>query len=86
MTEELEGLFPEVNSREELVDFLPRLSQRMESGECELENPRTADFVEAASAWVDSCDGFFANFGRELPEQPDWSFVAMLFKAASVYE
>ncbi len=30
--------------------------------------------------------GFFANQGKETPEQPDWALIAMIFSAAFVYE
>jgi hypothetical protein len=79
-------MIPDVNSKEELAEFLLALSQKLENGAHPLENPGTVDFIEAASAWIDSCDGFYENFGLEMPAQPDWKFIATIFKAACVYE
>lgn len=31
-------------------------------------------------------DGYFRNRGGEVPEQPSWSLIAAMLRAATVYE
>ncbi|MFD5317076.1 hypothetical protein [Streptomyces sp. NPDC127098] len=75
-----------ITSRQDLAAYLLQLAQRVERGELRQENERSVDYVRAAAYWTRSMHGFFANQGKETPEQPDWALIAMIFSAAFVYE
>ncbi|WP_304453415.1 hypothetical protein [Nocardiopsis sp. YSL2] len=77
----------EVRSREDLARFLIELSGKMERGEIPVENLTAEGLVDAAGRWTCSMDGFFENIIQEpVPENPDWSMVAAIFRAALIYE
>ncbi|WP_442712901.1 DUF7660 family protein [Streptomyces rochei] len=38
------------------------------------------------AAWVHDSPGFYRNFGKELPADGDWTFIARALQAATVYE
>ncbi|WP_435813000.1 DUF7660 family protein, partial [Streptomyces rochei] len=50
------------------------------------ENNTLAAFLEALAAWVHDSPGFYRNFGKELPADGDWTFIARALQAATVYE
>lgn len=75
-----------IHSREDLSAFLLELARNIESGDFPLENGSSIDYVRAAGYWVRSMHKFFANRGEEMPDQPNWQTIAMIFSAACVYE
>ncbi|MGH3312415.1 MAG: DUF7660 family protein [Streptomyces sp.] len=76
----------DVQSRDDLYRFLVDLAQRVKSGEFPMENESSVDYVKAAAYWIRSMHGFFANRGEQVPADPEWSTIAMIFTAAFVYE
>ncbi len=72
----------EVETRDDLVRFLLEMSSQVES----FQNQELAVFLEAASAWLADMDGYFLNRGEEVPVSPDWSLVAGVLAAATVYD
>jgi len=74
----------EVASREQLAAYVRELAHEAARGD--LENATLGAFLEALSAWIDDMDGYFANLGNEVPTQPDWKLVAMMLRAATMYE
>jgi hypothetical protein len=76
-----------VGSREDLARYLVSLAARLREGDLSTENPSTDAFIDAAGRWTESMDGFFSNVLKEpVPDSPDWSMVAAMFRAALVYE
>jgi hypothetical protein len=75
-----------VNSREELVSYIQRISAAIAGGK-EVENATLDRFLEALSRWIEDCPGFFRNTGYELPgDASSWPFVAHALSAALIYE
>lgn len=76
-----------IETREDLVRYLASLARRIETGDVQLAHGRIGDYIEAASAWTGSMDGYFANIiGAPVPDQPDWKMIAAIFTAATIYE
>ncbi|WP_092557463.1 DUF7660 family protein [Actinoplanes derwentensis] len=76
-----------VESREDLARYLVSLAARLREGDLPTENPSTDAFIDAAGRWTKSMDVFFSNVLKEpVPDSPDWSTVAAVFRAALVYE
>ncbi|MBB5122736.1 DUF7660 family protein [Streptomyces eurocidicus] len=76
-----------IQSREDLADFLTELARKVREGELSVENATTDSSVDSAGRWTRSMDGFFMNVIKEpVPETPDWSMIAAIFRAALVYE
>jgi hypothetical protein len=75
-----------IRSREDLAEFLVRLSTKVREGTFPMENTASPDLVNAAGRWVRAMDGFFMNRGEEVPEVPDWAMIAAVFCAALMYE
>lgn len=50
------------------------------------ENSTLDRFLEALAAWTESSDGWYRNFGKDLPANGDWTFIARALSAATVYE
>ncbi|MFE9859029.1 hypothetical protein [Streptomyces sp. NPDC005780] len=76
----------EVSSREELVTFVRALHQDYLRRGNEWENQSLDHFLEALAAWMDASPGWYRNFGKELPEEGDWTFLARALQAATVHE
>ena len=76
-----------VRSREDLAVFLAQLASRMQDGSVRLENPSSAEFVDAAARWTRAMPGFYKNArSSTVPDEPDWAMIAAIFAAAVVYE
>ncbi|WP_441007489.1 DUF7660 family protein [Saccharopolyspora montiporae] len=41
-----------------------------------VENAAVQDFLDAAGAWVADMDGYFAQRGEVVPDEPSWALVA----------
>ncbi|BCW08331.1 fumarylacetoacetate hydrolase family protein [Arthrobacter sp. NtRootA1] len=59
-------------------------SLRQEPGNWE--NSDLESFPEALSAWTRDMDGYFANLGEPVPDEPSWRLIAQMLLAARVYE
>ncbi|MFH9404349.1 hypothetical protein ACH4JS_32000 [Streptomyces sp. NPDC017638] len=75
-----------IADREAFVAFLARLRADYEANGAQWENPTLNDFLGALEAWVDGSDGWYRNFGHELPAAGDWTFFARALTAARIYE
>ncbi|WP_369384165.1 hypothetical protein [Streptomyces sp. cg36] len=40
----------------------------------------------ALAAWIRASPGWYQNFGKELPDGGDWTFLARALQTATVYE
>ncbi|ALO13464.1 Cytosine deaminase-related metal-dependent hydrolase [Streptomyces venezuelae] len=76
----------EVLSRDELVALVRELRQDYLRRGHEWENQSLDHFLEALAAWIDDSPGWYRNFGKQLPEEGDWTFLARALQAATVYE
>ncbi|MFJ9777824.1 hypothetical protein ACIRVF_42400 [Kitasatospora sp. NPDC101157] len=76
----------EIRSREELVAFIRDLHQDYLRQGQDWENSTLDRFLEALAAWTESSDGWYRNFGKDLPANGDWTFIARALSAATVYE
>jgi len=76
----------EIRSRDELVAFVRELHQDYLRRGYEWENQRLDHFLEALAAWMHDSPGWYRNFGKDLPESGDWTFLARALQAATVYE
>ena len=75
-----------VQTRGDLAVFVLALREDLLGNQAAWENPTLERFLEALAAWCTDMPGYFLNRGVEQPEQPDWSLVARMLMAASVYE
>ncbi|WP_455432917.1 DUF7660 family protein [Streptomyces rochei] len=55
-------------------------------GECPPPGKITQRNEALLAAWVHDSPGFYRNFGKELPADGDWTFIARALQAAAVYE
>ncbi|MFI1438688.1 DUF7660 family protein [Streptomyces fructofermentans] len=76
----------EVRSRDELVSFVEGLREDYLRRGHEWENQTLDRFLEGLAAWMHASPGWYQNFGKELPESGDWTFLARALQAATVYE
>ncbi|MEV7815560.1 hypothetical protein AB0P05_33330 [Streptomyces flaveolus] len=76
----------EIHTRDELVAFVRDLRQDYLQRGHDWENHTLERFLEALAAWIASSDGWYRNFGKELPANGDWTFIARALHAATVYE
>ncbi len=75
-----------VRTRDDFVAFVCALLNDLKSGDTPWENATLERFVEALAAWSTDMDGYYANRGEKLPEQPSWRIVAEMLLAATMYE
>ncbi|MDO3648980.1 DUF7660 family protein [Nocardia mangyaensis] len=78
--------FNEISTPGQLSEFLRELSGELNSNPGAHENRTSESMLEAAAAWVEDMDGYFLNNSIPRPESVDWSFIALLFRAALSYE
>lgn len=76
----------EIRSREELVVFVRALHQDYLRHGNEWENQTLDAFLEGLAAWMNDSEGWYRNFGKELPAAGDWTFLARALQAATTYE
>jgi hypothetical protein len=76
----------QVSTREELAAFVRELHAELAANPDEWENATLDRFLEALSRVIDDMDGWFANRGEPVPNQPTWRLVAESLDAARVYE
>jgi hypothetical protein len=75
-----------VSTREDLSNFIDRLSNDLNSNKGEWENHDLPSFLEAMSGWVQDMDGFYKNNGKDVPIDVPWNIFADILYAAKVYE
>ncbi|MFI1801616.1 hypothetical protein ACH427_30340 [Streptomyces sp. NPDC020379] len=76
----------EIRSREELAAFIRGLHEDYLRRGHAWENGTLDRFLQALAAWTSDSSGWYSNFGKELPEGGDWTFLARALQAATVYE
>ncbi|MER0443935.1 hypothetical protein ABR738_05030 [Streptomyces sp. Edi4] len=76
----------EVSSREEFVAFVRELHQDYLRRGNEWENQSLDQFLESLAAGMDASPAWYRSFGKKLPEEGDWTFLARALQAATVYE
>ncbi|MFE5028235.1 hypothetical protein ACFRAO_34235 [Streptomyces sp. NPDC056656] len=76
----------EIRTRDELVAFVRDLHQDYLQRGHDWENHTLDHFLEALAAWMAGSDGWYRNFGKEVPANGDWTFIARALSAATVYE
>ncbi|MEU1520149.1 hypothetical protein ABZ490_49955 [Streptomyces sp. NPDC005811] len=76
----------EIHTRDELVAFIRDLHQDYLQRGHDWESHTLDQFLEALAAWIASSDGWYRNFGKEVPANGDWTFIARALSAATVYE
>jgi hypothetical protein len=76
----------EIHSREDLVAFIRDLHQDYLHRGQDWENSTLDRFLEALASWTEDSGGWYRNFGKELPANGDWTFIARALSAATVYE
>ncbi len=75
-----------VGSREDLVAYINRLRDEYRADPEAWENNSLERFLDALAAWIDDSPGYWSNIGQPNSEQPDWSWVALALRAATLYE
>jgi hypothetical protein len=75
-----------IKTRGEFVAFVHELRQNLQSTPSEWENLSLDDYLEALAAWVEDCDGFYANRGEAVPRDLNWKFLGEALLAAKFYE
>ncbi|MEV4614919.1 hypothetical protein AB0K43_20315 [Kitasatospora sp. NPDC049258] len=75
-----------VRSREDLAAYIRALHRAFVDHGHEWENGTLGPFLEALASWTEDADGWYRNFGQELPPGGDWTFLARALGAATVYE
>lgn len=75
-----------VQTHHDLAQFVRDLLREYRADADAWENTTLPDFLEAMSAWIDDMDGWYANRGEAMPDQPSWATFAQILGAATVYE
>ena len=65
-----------VKTPADLVDFIHHLNREVVPDDEEVRNRQMSDTLVAVANWIEESEP------EELPDQPDWGFVALLFMAA----
>lgn len=76
----------EVKTKEDLVVFIQELLKDFQENKENWENITLERYLETLAAYFNDINGFYANQGRTIPEQPDWEMIAVALKGASMYE
>lgn len=76
----------QVRTRDEFVAFVDALSRDHVANGKKWENRDLPSYLEALGAWTGSLDGYCANQGIPVPEQPSWHLLAEMLYAATLYE
>ncbi len=74
----------QINTRAELAALIRKMSVEDTS---KWDNSNLGSFLEALSAWVDHCDGYYTNTGSDInPDSATWQILADALQAAKIYE
>ena len=80
------GAADEVTNYRDLANYLRLAADDLVQDPEDWENVKLEDFLRAWSAWLDDRSGYYANRGEPVPDQPTWSQIAVMVRAAKVYE
>lgn len=75
-----------IETREQLAKFILDLADEARTKPKSWENVDLPAFLEALAAFTEDMDGYFANRGEAVPEQPTWSTLGEMLIAATMYE
>jgi hypothetical protein len=76
----------QVVDRQGLVALIQDVTKELEDpGHAPWENDSVAQYLEALAAWLEDCDGYYENLGRQAPNNP-WTLLAVAIRAARNYE
>ena len=74
----------QINTRAELIALI---SELITDDSSKWENSDNGAFLEALGAWIEDCDGYYANTRSELDaDSPSWQLFADALQAARIYE
>jgi hypothetical protein len=76
----------DINSREDFASFVRALIQDIRQDPDSWENNTVESFLDGIAAWVVDLDGYYANRGEAVPEQPNWKVFGQILLAAKLYE
>ncbi|GGN41435.1 hypothetical protein GCM10010842_27100 [Deinococcus daejeonensis] len=76
----------QVLTRHDLAAFVQTLLAEHQANPTNWENSTLTDFLSAMSRWIEDMDGWYANQGKSVPEEPDWQTFAHILGAATLYE
>ena len=79
----LGGTIDTIQTRDDLVAFIAALADLSPGFR---ENRTLSDYLEALAGFTQDLDGFYANRGQAVPDQPTWSDLAHMLYAATLYE
>ncbi len=82
----MEQEIQQIESREQFIAFVERLSNESGSQHPPWQNDTLPAFLSAMAAWTADMDGYFRNSGQPVPSVPTWRLFAQILAAARVYE
>ncbi|WP_420347921.1 DUF7660 family protein [Pelagibius sp.] len=85
-TKEPEDLIPQIQTKQDFIEFMQVLRCDLEEHPERWENLTLHDFLQAIEAWVGSMENINKNLRSAPREEPDWQTVAEILFAASMYE
>ena len=76
----------QIETREDFVAMLAELLLDLRTKPEEWENSTLERYLEAIADWTGDSDGYYANRGIPVPEQPNWRTFGEVLLAAKYYE
>lgn len=68
-----------IKNREDFIEFM-QLYIPM------IQDLSVRNYLYALTAWAEDMDGYYNNFGKEIPADINWNYIAALLYAGSIYE
>lgn len=75
-----------IKSKEELIDFLYLLSKDSVKKKKEWQNDTIEDYLTSVASWIEDMEGYYENMNLPMPQNVNWSFIAILFYVGKIYE
>ena len=75
-----------IASREHFVSFVRSLLYNLKEDPDSWENRDLGSYLDAIVGWVEDMEGYYANRGESLPQQPNWKVLGQILLAAKFYE
>ena len=75
-----------IKSKEELIDFLDFLSKDRSKNKEEWQNNTIEDYLAAIGSWIEDMEGYYENMNLPIPDNENWSFIAILLYVGKIYE
>jgi hypothetical protein len=72
-------------TKEDFLSFVHELSKDYYGNSESWENQDIRNYLEALAAWTDIMEGYYKNFGLQIPENPNWQLMADMLNAARFY-